>query len=57
MTNRGWLQTLSDEEFAEWVICDAPDIGRRYIDSVLGLEEWLKEEKKKDNERREVPIN
>lgn len=42
MTNREWLGTLSDEEFAEWIVCDALDIGRRYTDSALGLEEWLK---------------
>lgn len=48
MTNREWLGTLSDQELAEWIVCDALDIGRRYTDSALGLEEWLKEKKNEE---------
>lgn len=50
MTNREWLETLSDEKFAEWVIDDAPNIGRRYNHSILGLEEWLKKERKNEED-------
>lgn len=61
MTNREWLETLSDEDFADWCCGgDAIDFktGRpiginphlynikySYADAILGLINWLKAEK------------
>lgn len=62
MTNREWLNSLTDEEFADW--CCGQDVidGRtfkpigvypklngikfRHLDSLIGLREWLKEERR-----------
>lgn len=64
MTNREWLKSLSDEDFALWLCDGYPEsfeqsngktityntgvhiIGRRYTDSLGGLQVWLKEEHK-----------
>lgn len=46
MTNREWLETLSDKEFAEWVVYDARDLYMRYTYSSIGLEEWFSKEHK-----------
>lgn len=63
MTNREWLQTLTDEEFADWCIngpsfdfaTNKPvqpspkllEIAHSYNSSFLGLQEWLKQERPK----------
>ena len=47
MTNREWLNTMSDAEFAYYII-DSDEfktIKHSYIDSVRGITEWLGEEK------------
>jgi len=61
MTNREWLESLTDEEFADWCIngpsfdyttCKSVqpspklyEIAHRYNSSYLGLMQWLKEER------------
>ena len=54
MTNREWVKTLSDEEFANWVINEALAIYMQYTNPTLALEGWLK---KKKPERRKNEEN
>lgn len=44
VTNREFLSTLTDQEFAEWVLFYASDIGRQSIQSVTFLGDWLNKE-------------
>ena len=45
MTNREWLLTLTDEELAHFILCEAPRIGKQWTVSDYGLMKWLKSEK------------
>ena len=42
-TNAEHIRSLSAEALAEWALYKAPEIGREYNDSYLGLIKWLKE--------------
>lgn len=44
MTNREFLATLDARAFIEWVLFDAPDVGRMSTNSPLFLAEWLDSE-------------
>jgi hypothetical protein len=44
MTNREYLSTLDSRSFTEWVLYDAPEIGRMGINSPVFLAEWLEKE-------------
>jgi hypothetical protein len=44
-TNRDYLESLSDEEFAEMVVIHLPEYGRGFTDSRLAIIEWLKAER------------
>lgn len=62
MTNREWLQTLTDDELVEWLVCDEEydrkamkpkeptprlsTIKYASISVTASLKEWLKEERK-----------
>ena len=43
LTNADSIRAMSDEELAEWALYKAPDIGREYNHSLLGLIAWLKQ--------------
>ena len=43
ITNADRVRAMSDEELAEWAINKAPNIGKRYTDSRLGLLDWLQQ--------------
>ena len=51
MTNREWLESLSDYEFAS-MITRITEIARPYcfgyIDAASGIEKWLQTEKKEE---------
>jgi hypothetical protein len=44
MSNREYLATLDNRAFIEWVLFDAPDVGRMDINSSAFLAEWLDKE-------------
>lgn len=44
MTNFERVKSMSTEQFVEWVLFEAPSIGRQYIQSTIGLVEWLESE-------------
>lgn len=41
MTNREYINSLSNEELAHFIYHDAITIGLSYNDSIQGLTEWL----------------
>ncbi len=43
MTNADRIRAMTDEELAEWALYKAPEIGRGYTDSYLGLIKWLQQ--------------
>lgn len=43
MTNADLIRDMTDEELAEWALHEAPNIGREYSHSLLGLIQWLKQ--------------
>lgn len=42
-TNADRIRAMTDEELAEWALYEAPNIGREYSHSLLGLIQWLKQ--------------
>ena len=42
-TNADRIRAMSDEELAEWALYKAPNIGREYSHSLLGLIQWLQQ--------------
>ena len=44
MTNREYLSTLNAFDFVNWMLYDAPAIGRMSTQSVTYLTEWLDSE-------------
>ncbi len=42
-TNADRIRAMTDEELAEWALYKAPEIGRGYADSYLGLIKWLQQ--------------
>ena len=40
-TNADRIRAMSDEELAEWALFRAPQIGREYSHSLIGLVTWL----------------
>ena len=46
MTNRQYMESLSDAEFAAMIYLIVNNIGSRYTNSIKGVEQWLGEEKK-----------
>lgn len=44
MTNREYLSKLDTRAFVEWLLFDAPEIGRMSINSPSYLAEWLDKE-------------
>lgn len=43
MTNREWMQSLSNKELSRFILWDLPAISKQYSDSEQGLTEWLAE--------------
>lgn len=43
MTNADRIRNMSDEELAEWALFRAPQIGREYSHSLIGLITWLQQ--------------
>ena len=43
VTNADKIRAMTDEELAEWALHEAPNIGREYSHSLLGLIQWLKQ--------------
>lgn len=41
MTNREYMESLSNKELAEFIYSDLLAIGRSYTDSIQGIAEWL----------------
>ena len=48
LSNSDRIRAMSDEELAEWAINKAPNIGKRYTDSRLGLLDWLQQPAEED---------
>ena len=48
ITNADRIRAMSDKDLAEWAIKKAPNIGKRYTDSRLGLLEWLQQPAEED---------
>lgn len=48
MTNREYLETLSDNELAKYIIHELQSIWMRYNNSELGLSSWLAKERGED---------
>lgn len=44
MTNREYISKLSNRDFIEWVLYEAPEIGRMSTLSIVFLTEWLDKE-------------
>ena len=44
MTNREWLNTLTDEQFRDWLINDYERIKFVYSATYAGIVNWLKSE-------------
>ena len=44
MTNREWLSTLTDEQFRDWLMSDYEKLKFVYINTFLGVLNWLKAE-------------
>lgn len=44
MTNREWLNTLTDEQFRDWLINDYERIKFAYSNTYAGIVNWLKAE-------------
>lgn len=42
MTNREWLNTLTDEQFRDWLINDYEKLKMTYDNTYLGVLNWLK---------------
>ena len=42
-TNADRIRSMSDEELAEWALFRAPQIGREYSHSLIGLITWLQQ--------------
>lgn len=45
MTNREWMETLSDEELVEFLLEELPDILRSFLHTSMQLSDWLNEER------------
>lgn len=43
MTNADRIRAMTDEELAYWALHKAPEIGREYNESYLGLIKWLQQ--------------
>ena len=43
MTNREYIETLTDEEMSYFIYSVLIPMGRRYTDSPLGIAQWLGE--------------
>ena len=41
MTNREYMENLSDKELAEFIYSDMLVLGQSYTNSIQGLTEWL----------------
>ena len=48
ITNADYIKTLDNKKFAEWVLYNAPKLGRSYTHSYIGLTEWLEKPYNKD---------
>ena len=48
LSNAGRIRAMSDKELAEWAINKAPNIGKCYTDSRLGLLDWLQQPAEED---------
>ncbi len=46
MTNREWLNNLSNEQLVEFIYGELPYIARQYAQSYTGVIQWLNEEHK-----------
>jgi len=44
ITRREWMNKMSDENLADFIIKDLPNIYNNYTDSISGLAKWFKEE-------------
>lgn len=44
LTNREYLSTLDNQSFINWILYDAPDVGRMSTQSSVFLAEWLDKE-------------
>ena len=42
-TNADRIRAMTDEELAYWALHKAPEIGREYNESYLGLIKWLQQ--------------
>lgn len=49
MTNREYIESLSNKLFAFAVRNTLTDVGKQYNDSISGIEEWLGEEYYEDD--------
>ena len=47
-TNADRIRAMSDEELADWAINKAPNIGKCYTDSRLGVLDWLQQPAEED---------
>lgn len=47
MTNREYLDSLSNMDFANFIYSKLLKIGKEYNDSVLGIAHWLGKEKRR----------
>lgn len=48
LTNADRIRAMSDEELADWAINKAPNIGKCYTDSRLGVLDWLQQPAEED---------
>lgn len=50
MTNREWMQTLTDEEFYDAMVYVVTKLSFAYTNSRLGIIEWLSSEHQEEDE-------
>ena len=48
ITNADRIRSMTDEELAEWALFRAPQIGREYSHSLIGLITWLQQPAEED---------
>lgn len=48
MTNRDYIETLSDNELARYIVHKLPNIWMQYNNSELGLSSWLAKERREE---------
>lgn len=57
MTNREYLDSLSNMDFANFIYSKLLKIGKEYNDSVLGIAHWLELEKSFENVVLDEPLS